>query len=226
MLTSLEPALSLELLLLNMAYLPRLLPLQNLASCAVSPGGQSPAPTGMPGPSGPAGPAGQRPASSPARPTSQRFDAPSPRPSSPSAPSRQPDPAAEPGPGVADRLAPAPTAPRTWEAFKRFAAKGGEIAGLKKARGVFAPTPEPGELHIGCENAFHCGQLTQPEKFRQLQALVAEYFGQGVAVRVETASGNGDRMSPEDLRQYVDDRPEVRQAMSTFDAEIIERKPR
>jgi DNA polymerase-3 subunit gamma/tau len=33
-------------------------------------------------------------------------------------------------------------------------------------------------------------------------------------------------MSPHDLRDYVDNHPEVRQAVTAFDAEIIERKPR
>jgi len=90
---------------------------------------------------------------------------------------------------------------------------------------VFASDPEPGEVRINCENAFHCGQLTQPEKLRQLQALASQYFGQGVVVRVEAAASQ-DRMSPDDLKDYIDGRPEVRQAVSTFDAEIIERKPR
>ncbi|HML61700.1 MAG TPA: DNA polymerase III subunit gamma/tau, partial [Solidesulfovibrio sp.] len=58
-LTSLEPALSLELMLLNLAYLPRLLPLQNLATCAMPPQGAGPAaPSGAPGTSGPSGPSG------------------------------------------------------------------------------------------------------------------------------------------------------------------------
>jgi DNA polymerase-3 subunit gamma/tau len=33
-------------------------------------------------------------------------------------------------------------------------------------------------------------------------------------------------MSPQDLKEYIDNRPEVRQVVSAFDAEIIERKPR
>ena len=33
-------------------------------------------------------------------------------------------------------------------------------------------------------------------------------------------------MSGDDLKAYIDDRPEVRQAVSTLGAEIIERKPR
>jgi DNA polymerase-3 subunit gamma/tau len=237
-LTSLEPALSLELLLLNMAYLPRLLPLQNLGSCTMPPGRSGPAggpagTAGTPGGSGGAGSSGPAAGSrfSPSGPGPRRFDGPAPRSfqaaQSPSAAGdgRASSPAAGPTPGMAERPAAAPAGPRTWDGFKRFAVKGGEIAGLKKARGVFAPEPEPGEVRIGCENAFHCSQLTQPEKFRQLQALVAEYFGPGVAVRVE-AAGNADRMTPDDLKQYIDTRPEVRQAVSAFDAEIIERKPR
>jgi DNA polymerase III subunit gamma/tau len=225
-LTSLEPALALELLLLNMAYLPRLLPLQNLASCA------------MPAISSPtAGSSGPRPSAPPSRPTASRAAPPSPRQTYQAAP-RHEAPSAIKSPSVAssgpesashpratDRPVAATAGPKTWEAFQRFAAKGSEIAGLKKARGVFDTSVEPGEVRISCENAFHCGQLTQPEKYRQLQALITEYFGQGVTMRVEAAAGH-DRMSPEDLKDYVDGRPEVRQAVSTFDAEIIERKPR
>uniref|UniRef100_I2Q1H0 DNA polymerase III subunit gamma/tau n=1 Tax=Desulfovibrio sp. U5L TaxID=596152 RepID=I2Q1H0_9BACT len=249
-LTSLEPALSLELLLLNMAYLPRLLPLQNLGSCTMPPGRAgggsgpgSPGQAGTPGSprsgggagpfpgSGQAGPAGSRFSPSGSGPAARRFDGPVSRPpqvaGTPAAAEagRQPSPSDGPAAGVADRPAAVPAGPKTWDGFKRFAVKGGEIAGLKKARGVFAPEPEPGEVRIGCENAFHCGQLTQPEKLRQLQALVAAYFGPGVAVLVE-AAGNADRMTPDDLKQYIDTRPEVRQAVSAFDAEIIERKPR
>jgi len=232
-LTSLEPALSLELLLLNMAYLPRLLPLQNLASCA-APLVQPPATAGM---------AGSRPVARPNRAAAYRLETPPVR-ATPTRPMAQtpPYPSAQPAavggassaPSSAAAATPpnaggqraTPSGPKTWEGFQRFAGAGGEIAGIKKARGVFHPTPEPGQLQITCENAFHCGQLTQSEKFRQLQALAAEYFGAGVTVRVEMATASRDRMSPQDLKDYVDGRPEVKQAVSTFDAEIIERKPR
>ncbi|MHC1711158.1 MAG: DNA polymerase III subunit gamma/tau [Solidesulfovibrio sp.] len=227
-LTSLEPALALELLLLNMAYLPRLLPLQNLASCAVPPAQVSAGPSGSYGPSGGAG---SRPAM-PSRPTASRAETSPPRQTYQAAsrgeasPAAQSPPPAPPGrPEATARPAAGATGPKTWEAFQRFAAKGSEIAGLKKARGVFDTASEPGEVRISCENAFHCGQLTQPEKYRQLQALIAEYFGQSVTVRVEAVAGH-ERMSPDDLKEYVDGRPEVRQAVSTFGAEIIERKPR
>ena len=248
-LTSLEPALALELLLLNMAYLPRLLPLQNLATCAMPPsGGGERGRAGQPQSSGL--PAGPRPTGAMPRPTAFRpegLSAPKaahPRaetlsgPSSRSAPPASPEPpaapvtaaiatsSAMPAEASAALASGVPSGPKNWEGFKRFASKGGEIAGLKKAGGVFAPDPAPGEVRISCENAFHCGQLTQPDKFRQLQGLAAQYFGPGVAVRVETAANNRDRMSPDDLKEYIDGRPEVRQALSAFDAEIIERKPR
>ena len=327
--TSLEPALALELLLLNMAYLPRLLPLQNLAACAAPVLATGAPASGQSSPAGPSGPAGQRPAprpgpqpggyrsqpmadrpgpygqqpprqsvaapmaagspaaaqagpvpsqTSPAAGPSQGaapwsgassaapqttatpfassaqtqapFAAPTPAqtPASsaalapslastpvqtPAAPAAQysrpapaeaaPPPAASPGGPPA---ATSPSGPRNGEGFKRFASKGNEIAGMKKARGVFAPDPAPGEVIISCENAFHRSQLTQPEKLRQLHALASEYFGPGVALRVEEGAQESDRLSPQDLRDYIDGRPEVRQAVTTFDAEIIERKPR
>jgi len=271
--TSLEPALALELLLLNMAYLPRLLPLQNLASCAAPPVAAGPASSGPSGQHPAAGPrpGGYRPSpvadrpapygqqpprhmsapaatarpSAPAQapplaaPPRGSASSPSGMPQAPAAPSvpmdqtpprsLQPAPAETPPPAASPEgaLAAAPPAgPKNWEGFKRFASKGNEIAGMKKARGVFEPDPAPGEVVISCENAFHRGQLTQPEKFRQLNALATEYFGPGVVVRVEEGGPQSDRLSPQDLREYIDGRPEVRQAVTTFDAEIIERKPR
>ncbi|KHK04450.1 DNA polymerase III subunit gamma/tau [Desulfovibrio sp. TomC] len=256
--TSLEPALALELLLLNMAYLPRLLPLQNLAACsapatpaaASGPGSgagrapqaprqggyrpqplaDQPAPYGQhrPAPTAPQAPVLSQASSSAQAPVQTPQAAQ--MPPAAQAPSRAYQPAAAAGAPV-DPMgeAPARTAPagpQNWDGFKRFAAKKGEIAGLKQARGVYHPDPAPGEVVIGCANAFHRGQLIHPDKFRQLSALASEYFGQGVTVRVEEGGQESDRMSPQDLKDYIDARPEVRQAVTTFDAEIIERKPR
>ncbi|EFL52961.1 DNA polymerase III, subunits gamma and tau [Solidesulfovibrio fructosivorans JJ]] len=256
-LTSLEPALSLELLLLNMAYLPNLLPLQNLASCSVPPersAGSAPggAPASGTSPRSPAGPGtpygaqshGGHPQGS-SRPAPRRF-APSPSTPAPGAstgtaappPHGQGGYAARQSPSaaghaaVAEHPAPpqsataAPSGPRNWDGFKRFAMKSGEISGLKQARGEFVPDPEPGQVRILCTNAFHRSQLSHPDKLRQLDALAAQYFGPGVAVRVDTAEPDTGRMSGETLSAYIDSRPEVRQAVSDFDAEIIERKPR
>ncbi|MGD9610885.1 MAG: DNA polymerase III subunit gamma/tau [Desulfovibrionaceae bacterium] len=236
-LTSLEPALSLELMLLNLAYLPRLLPLQNLASCMVAPAPSGPSGSSG-GTSGP-GPTGTRPssyhASAPSptalKPAQARQYASRPvtsRPVPPPAASAVREPSAEPEPESIQHAAPpaAPVGPRTWEGFVRSpAVREAAITGLKKARGTFVADPAPGELRVECGNAFHCGQLTASDKFRQLSALAAAYFGDGVTVRVETADDR-ERMSPNDLKDYIDARPEVRQAVSTFGAEIIERKPR
>jgi len=214
-LTSLEPALSLELMLLNLAYLPRLLPLQNLAAPGSAPVSGMAPPTGRP--------AG-RPASSRSAPQARPMGNPgrsiaespprAPTDTAPVAPPESPPPA---GPRAG---------PKNWDGFLRYyAGQEAEIPGLKLARGTFAPEPAPGALVITCGNAFHCGQLTQPDKLRQLTALARAYFGERVSVRVETADAQ-DRMSPTDLKEYIDGRPEVRQAVTTLGAEIIERKPR
>ncbi|MEL7638175.1 MAG: DNA polymerase III subunit gamma/tau [Solidesulfovibrio sp.] len=258
-LTSLEPALSLELMLLNLAYLPRLLPLQNLASCAMPPsGGPGPAPTGpgapsgpsrMPGSPGSAGPSGTpggygasgQPGGSAGLPPRRIAPVPGQAPGqaaasrpawqAPSTAASAPPPAAL-GASQAVPRDPAtaprpPSGPPTFDGFKRFAAKNGEVMGLKQARGVYEPEAEPPLLRLLCTNAFHVNQLRHPDKLRVLSGLAADYFGRPVDISVEAAdNGNADRMSPDDLKRYIDERPEVRQALSAFDAEIIERKPR
>lgn len=217
-LTSLEPALSLELMLLNLAYLPRLLPLQNVTAASAAPASGMPpssGPTRRPAAPRPTPSAAPRPAAPPVRPTS--------------APRVAPAPAEETAPRPAS-AAPAPmtppAGPRTWDGFLRYygGQKDVEIPGLKLAHGTFSQQPEPGEVVIACGNAFHLGQLTQSDKMRQLTSLAAAYFGEGVTVRVETADKQ-DRMSPSDLKDYIDGRPEVRQAVTDLGAEIIERKP-
>ena len=100
------------------------------------------------------------------------------------------------------------------------------MVALKHAQGTFLPDPAPGELVVSCANAFHRGRLAHPDKLRQLTEAAEAYFGPGVAVRLTEGEAANDRMSPHDLRDYVDNHPEVRQAVTAFDAEIIERKPR
>ena len=217
-LTSLEPALSLELMLLNLAYLPRLLPLQNLASC-LTPPTTAPRTTGAA-----AAPVARRyepPVASPAKAAPRTFA------SRPTPPPVEPTPAvSQAEPVQAERPAAQVTGPKTWEGFLRYCGpQAAKIAGLKQAQGRFVPEPTPGELAITCGNAFHCGQLTQSDKYRQLSGLAAAYFGDGVTVRVEAADTT-ERMSPSDLKDYIDARPEVRQAVTALGAEIIERKPR
>jgi DNA polymerase-3 subunit gamma/tau len=311
--TSLEPALALELLLLNMAYLPRLLPLQNLASCAAPatpasggsgvpsgrpggqgggmaprqaqgprPGGYRPqpladqvAPYGQPetgsgrGQGGygrpAAGPGGAPPAVQSAAPRSYPPQAATPTsrpeasmpdaasgPASGSPPPVQAPAAASASAGyapsgsvqspsfaasgqghgpsdqdAASRSFPAaPAGPRTWDGFLRQAGRGSDMVALKHAQGTFLPDPAPGELVVSCANAFHRGRLAHPDKLRQLTEAAEAYFGPGVAVRLTEGEAANDRMSPHDLRDYVDNHPEVRQAVTAFDAEIIERKPR
>ncbi|MFW5735681.1 MAG: DNA polymerase III subunit gamma/tau [Oceanidesulfovibrio sp.] len=156
-LTSLEPALALELLLVNLAFLPRLVPLDNLPAAPASGGAGN---SGAPGGAGPQGapsngrPGGQRTASSTAQarpaPASAPGIAPKPHPqqdqprpqpaqspqpaSAPHAgargPQGGPSPAAPPQPGEAPMDEPPPGHP---------AARGNETGD----RGAMAPNPSP-----------------------------------------------------------------------------------
>lgn len=96
-LTSLEPALALELLLVNLAFLPRLVPLENLPAAPAAGGSGASGGSGAPGGAAPQGappsggrpvPGGQRTASS----TTQSRPAPEQTPKSVSAPAQAPHP--------------------------------------------------------------------------------------------------------------------------------------
>ena len=108
-LTSLEPSAALELLLLNLALLPRLVSLETLSRTTVAPASGTPA---APAPSAPAAPVSSpsAPAAAPVQPTFSGTQPPSAKPSQTSAIPPRPAPAASRTP-VPPRPVAAPAAP-------------------------------------------------------------------------------------------------------------------
>ena len=108
-LTSLEPSAALELLLLNLALLPRLVSLETLSRTTVAPASGTPA---APAPSAPAAPVSSpsAPAAAPVQPTFSGTQSPSAKPSQTSAIPPRPAPAASRTP-VPPRPVAAPAAP-------------------------------------------------------------------------------------------------------------------
>ncbi len=111
-LTSLEPSAALELLLLNLALLPRLVSLETLSRAVPSPGG-SPAGGNAPAPSTPSAPSAPSAPASPDAPPAPPAPAPSARPafSAPPAASTAPVESSRPS-GIPPRPAPSPAASR------------------------------------------------------------------------------------------------------------------
>ncbi|MHC1701208.1 MAG: DNA polymerase III subunit gamma/tau [Humidesulfovibrio sp.] len=208
---SLEPAQSLELLLLNLACLPDLIPLTALG------GQRTPAPTGGgaagrgPASGSPTGspttsstptsttsptasaalsptpsPAAQGPAqdaSAATAPTSSSTLASTPASTSASTPSSTPvsTPTATPSASAPMSAPAAPAGPRSWEGFQEFVA-------AKNGSGMVTGLAQAqgewsaGVLTLGCHNGTHCGMLSQGENHARLQRLVLEYFGPGAGL--------------------------------------------
>ncbi|MDR3074280.1 MAG: DNA polymerase III subunit gamma/tau [Deltaproteobacteria bacterium] len=204
-LTSLEPALALELLLLNIAMLPRLLPLEGLARLARTSGGN--APDSGPGPS--SGP--------PSSPVSSPSSSPSPTLGTPpgmagmagmaslasladmAAPSAELPaelPAASPGalptesPDVSPDPPPAPASPassedRSWSAFLRFCKQrpdiSAEFSGLLRS---LSGEWKAGVLELTPESEFCAERLSSPETLDLFETLAREHYGRETRTRV------------------------------------------
>ncbi len=173
---SLEPAQSLELLLLNLACLPDLLPLTALgapSAAAPAPSGTTPGSGAKPAPqAAPAKPLTPPPA--PPVPTSQEAR---PEERAPALSSQPVEPAQPATPAeTAQPAAPVGTGPLSWEGFQAFVvAKNGNgiVTGLTQSRGEWNGTV----LTLNCHNETHCRQLEQGDNRVRLQRLVLEYFG-------------------------------------------------
>ena len=237
-LTSMEPALALELLLLNLASLPDLLALGAGASKAGSDPAAAPS---RPAPVRPSVP--PRPATAPAaRPATVQApvqapgnEQPQTQTASRTAQPPSPTTAAAPAPvstvreatanfGVKGDVpeAPAPTGPRTWHGFIAFCAKRPEgsrpLPALDKAQGQI----QGRELVLTSPHSFLCDRLKM--SLGTLTELARAYFGPGFAVRVE-APVEEVRKTRTELREMAMTDPVVRDAQEKFQARIVEVRP-
>ncbi|BBD07894.1 DNA polymerase III subunit gamma/tau [Desulfovibrio ferrophilus] len=230
--SSVEPALALELLLLNLAYLPRLMPLESIAST-----GQAPAAPGPPAASTPVRQSTPVPLHDSAHPAYESMEQAPPRRSAPAAPApaSAPDSAAtsgnqdsDPAPAEEDSGAghgvPVVDGPKTWKGFLGYAAEvqdktGQGINGLQQAHAVI----EDGRVILECVSRLHMEQIKRGEAFHTLTRLAHEYFGPGV--EVQCTAPEKKQVNHKELRKDATKHPLVEAVMEGFDARIVDVRP-
>jgi DNA polymerase III subunit gamma/tau len=220
-LTSIEPAQALELLLLNLAYLPQLLPLG-------SPG-TSPPPQGAGG-TGRSGSPGKAPSGAPEPQGSRGQEAGVHGGTPPATSSTAPAPVQGSGSGqeAGANAATAPAAPlageRDWTGFLAHLGQtngtGPKLFGLAGAGGRL----EGSLLHIRVPSVILCQELRKEEKRRMLEDKVREYFGPGISVSLEAPESSGPPTAAE-LKRRAEDDPVVSRVMDGFKAQIVGIRP-
>ena len=224
-----EPAAALELLLLNLALLPRLLPLERLDGLSPAPQGEvQAAPAAAARPGTPAAPREeQAPASPPAQEKPEPAETPAAQQAAPAEPAAAQAPVAEPAPGPKtageSAVEPADAAPASfrpdWTSFCAFCS-----AELEAGR----PAPPAHALH-GLEVDWHDGALQlrtparallhQVEKHRPaLEAALAAYCG-GKAPALDIVAPK-PRRSQGELMAEFSRRPELQPCFELLGAEI------
>ena len=227
-LQSLEPALALELLLLNLTLLPRLLDLEALSTPAA--GSVSPSFAPRP-PERDSAASAFSPGQGPAQ---GRSEAGTPRPQPENAapgagalangafvtPPRLKVPGAPPGPAAAPL--PPPQGPRTWEGFLGYCRQAGPQAGhaaliqdLGRAQGQI----QGEEVGITCANEFMRGKILDKKAFHWLTSAARAFFGPQVELRVELGAAAGP--SIRDRRKQVQEHPAVKGLQAEMDAQLI-----
>lgn len=223
-----DPATALELLLLNMALLPQLLPLENLVPGTQPVPQQPPAAPPANAPrryAAPAeAPAAPRPHAAPqAAVSAPPATAPHPRPAPSEAPAQ---PAANEG-GVSDDEAPPPApssaAPRDWDAFCAFCA-------TEQEQGRDAPSPRmlrqlsarwEGTRLLLTPNGETL--LHQVERQRSLLEKALAAYGAG-DTQIELATPCPVRTEAEMIAEYSQ-RPELQECLSIFDGRVDHCRP-
>jgi DNA polymerase-3 subunit gamma/tau len=231
-LTSVDPALALELLLLNLAYLPELVNLEQLALQGACAGAEAPA----------AQPAQARPSfSRPAQSRAEQYGGPPPSVQQDVRPNAQqgyqPTPHPQPRPEARARqndMAPPPDAPPASSPVGQRGAGVADPAGftpfclsaarrdgkqpnlLKQCRFQFSD----GRLLAFCSLGFIYDSMVEPNFNRWLSGVVGEYFGEGVefeVVRPKQTPAFNDKTH----LQNAEANPTIRRLQDEFDARII-----
>lgn len=246
-LTSLEPAQSLEMLLLNLAYLPQLLRLEDLSvgqnvACVPPPPALPRTVASRTRPD--QGPAVQSKPSEPklTRPDNQAGQGDASRQPSSTVALRQgvdplesntteafPPPASRPeqqgqAPLTAQESKPVPGA-RTWAGFLEFydaqcKAQKACLPGLRQVQG------QPGDevLTLSCQTRFQCEGLQAPAKFRVLEQLARKYFGSNIRIEVHGPADKEEKTKSTASGEHLN-HPLVRELMDQFQARVISTTP-
>ncbi|NDV20155.1 DNA polymerase III subunit gamma/tau [Pseudodesulfovibrio sp. JC047] len=278
--TSLEPALALELLLLNLTSLPELIRLESMTAQTPASGTPQRPMGGSGGMQGGSGPGqgfrqgqggapgnGQRfapqhgtqpmqqarpqvPPQTQQRPpippqAQQRTQAPSRQSSSPTASMRGTEtstpPAApkepEPAPVVPSDATPLsetanppvpphPAGNRNWTGFLAFVEERNGQAGVKVSMlHLTKGSLVKNELVVTCRSRTMCGNLTEKNTFKALEALAKEYFGSAIELRIETGK-IAVQKSDKQLMEDAENNPAVNKIIETFGAQIVSVSPR
>lgn len=220
-LTSMEPALALELLLLNLACLPDLLA---LAPSGAGPARTAPPTSSRPAPTRPVEAASQsRPA--PVTATARTAGSIPSRPFTPAASVREAGARFEARPVEPQSAAPAPAepdGPRTWPGFVAFCGRRPDgsrpLPALDKVQGRM----QGQELVLASPHGFQCERLKAC--LPVLGELARAYFGAGFSVRVDTPVEE-PRKTRAELKDMALGDQMVRQAQERFQARIVEVRP-
>ena len=203
-LTSLEPAASLELLLLNLTLLPRLVSLETLSVAHA-----------VPAP--PAGAAPRVPAEQPKRPE--------PAPAAPSgiaAPPVRNEADTPPVPPAPQQAAPRPAVVTPdWVDFLNFCSSNKALCGpialgqLRQAKGTFSDAG----LSLVTLAEVQCKQFSAPAYIQALRDLLAAYSGTSVSVQI--LPPEKPIRSEAVVKEEMAERPQVQALAQTFDAQLI-----
>ena len=218
--TSPEPALALELLLLNLASLPDLLDLEGLAampSGSAPQGGGSSGPGAGPGTEPKAGP-GSQGSSGPHGFSGSRGSQAQGQTRAPSPQAAPPDPAPAPSP---EKAAPAPDGLRTVEGFQAWLVelngKGGGAPLLKEVD----LAQDGSKLLARCRTRFGYDQLLDPVQRKKVEERVREYFGAGTVLVILLNEAPRPK-SREELMAELGEHPAVRRVAETFGARVVD----
>ncbi len=242
-LTSLEPAMALELLLLNLAYLPRLLPTEKLGQPAGGQAGGAPAPPA-------AGHGGQQYGPSTSGPPPRRFGPPQqsapfqPAPAQQTVPPATPPsgqaqapagplPAAPPASPSAQQQAPAPVQPAgqlsapppgrslDWQGFTAYCKQAKQeqqfAALLQQLSGEYADKT----LIIRCPNDFVYKRVCKQDMLAMAKRLARAYFGPDTQLAPEKGEA-GPAAPAQNLRQELEQREAVQSVMKTLKGAILD----